>query len=286
MVEDVLEYSKHGKFRYIVDHINMWPYQSFGNPGKLPVVFVHGFLGAGSDWQQVARTLTNEYYCICPDLPGHGGNTNLSRDRNMNISFYVEGLIDFLNVLEIEKIVLVGYSMGGRIALATAVSFPERVNLLVLESAHPGIEFENERNARAALDAERSANLVEIGIENFVDQWYQMGLFRTLQDHPLLLAALLEKRKENNPIWAAKVLREMSPGRQPSLWGRLGELEMAVMLVAGEHDQKYSNVLTQAGKIIANAMVKIVPQAGHNVHLEQPEYFVDLLKGFLEKNIN
>jgi len=240
-------------------------------------------MGAGEDWLQIAQLCAEKFFCIMPDLPGHGHNVELPISQPLNFDAVVEGLNDFFEQLRLDKVGLVGYSMGGRIALYAALRFPHKIKTLVLESANPGIADEQARRARAEVDNKRAETLLSEGIDAFVEQWYEMGLFYTLKRYPLLLEQTKEKRKRNDARWAAKIIRELSPGRQPSLWEDLDTLSMPVMLIAGALDSKYSKMMTTMRARIPDATVEIMPDTGHNIHLENPKYFTELITGFLQR---
>jgi 2-succinyl-6-hydroxy-2,4-cyclohexadiene-1-carboxylate synthase len=260
----------------------IWPYRSIGNQHNPPIVFLHGFMGSGSDWLPIAERCAGQFFCIMPDLPGHGQNIELPLTRPLTFDSIADGLINLLDQLGLDAVNLAGYSMGGRIALFTALKYPQRVIRLILEGANPGIAGEAERRARVKADDERAAKLLAHGINAFVEQWYQLGLFQTLQAHTQLLAQTKTKRKQNNPLWMAKVISELSPGRQPPVWDRLETLSMPVLLMAGALDSKYAELVKTMARKIPSAAVEIATEAGHNIHLEQPDIFIKLILDFLQ----
>ncbi|MCB0209937.1 MAG: 2-succinyl-6-hydroxy-2,4-cyclohexadiene-1-carboxylate synthase [Anaerolineae bacterium] len=260
----------------------IWPYQTTGESYLPPVIFLHGFMGSGTDWLPIAKNLATQYYGILPDLPGHGWNTDFPLTQPINFDTVADGLRQLIEYLNLAPVTLVGYSMGGRIALYTAIQFPERIASLVLEGANPGLADEEDRQARATLDDQRAEQLQAEGIDTFVDTWYAMDLFRTLHTDPARLDAMKSRRKKNDPRWAAKIIRDLSPGRQPPLWDRLHTLAMPTLLLAGALDTKYTALMNRMGQSIPRSEVTIVPNAGHNVHVEQPEAFSQLLTNFLQ----
>lgn len=261
-------------------NLSTWTYQSIGDRHNPCLVFLHGFMGAGADWLPVTKPLAGHFYCVMPDLPGHGRNTYLSLSKPLDFNAVGQGLLQFLQDLQLDSVGLVGYSLGGRIALYAATKvFPQKVHTLILESCQPGIAGEQARRDRAeADDKQAEALLGDEGIEGFVDQWYELDLFKTLKRYPQLLAKIKKKRKKNNPLWMAKIIKELSPGRQPPLWENLSSLSMPVLLIAGGLDTKYTELVAQMGRQIPGAMVNIVSDAGHNIHLENPGRFAELIK--------
>ncbi|RMF04631.1 MAG: 2-succinyl-6-hydroxy-2,4-cyclohexadiene-1-carboxylate synthase [Chloroflexi bacterium] len=258
-----------------------WPVEIVGNARNPALLFLHGFMGSSRDWLTIAATLADEYFCILPDLPGHGTNTHLSLDAALDFDILCVGLEQLLGGLSLQQATWVGYSMGGRAALYFAVKYPHRVEKLVIESANPGIENPVERDKRAALDDRRALQLLAGGMDSFVESWYNLELFASLKRFPQLWEPTKKQRKLNNPQWAAKIIRELSPGRQPSLWPHLSGLNMPVLLLAGGLDEKYTALVGQMEAMIPAATVHVVPNAGHNIHLEQPQDFAGRLKRFV-----
>jgi 2-succinyl-6-hydroxy-2,4-cyclohexadiene-1-carboxylate synthase len=172
--------------------------------------------------------------------------------------------------------------MGGRAALYFAVHHPERVASLILESASPGLVFPAERRARAAEDDQRANAILTGGMEAFVEYWYSLPLFQSLYLLPGVRARTIARRKANHPGWAAKAISDLSPGRQHPVWDWLSRLEMPVLLVVGSLDEKYVQLNEKMTASIPRVRLAIVPEAGHAVHLEQPDQFTDLVQDFLK----
>jgi 2-succinyl-6-hydroxy-2,4-cyclohexadiene-1-carboxylate synthase len=271
---------------------------TLGNPKNPPLVFLHGFLGSGKSWREILRinklskqsrngdinvALQEQYFCILPDLPGHGENTKLDFNATISFDFVTDWLFRLLDEIPAPKIHLAGYSLGGRVALYFATRYPERIHSLVLESANPGIVDETERTRRLAEDSARAESILKDGMSAFVDSWYRMPLFASLKNHPKTLSAIKEAAKQNDPRWMAKVIYELSPGLQTPLWDSLSKLSFPVLLIAGAKDEKYVQVMQKMAEQIPSAKKNILPEAGHNVHAEQPEMYIELLKIFLSE---
>lgn len=261
----------------------IWPYQTIGDSYRPAIIFLHGFMGAGADWLSVAKNLADYFYCILPDLPGHGWNTGFPLTHPLDFATVADGLRQLIDRLGLAQVHLVGYSLGGRIALYTAICFPQLLTTLVIESANPGLETEPARLSRAALDDQRAEQIIADGMDTFVEQWYQLDLFRSLQTQPELLETIKVRRKKNDPRWTAKIIQELSPGRQPPLWDRLDSLPMPTLLLAGALDQTYTAMVTRMAQKMTGATIEIVPDAGHNIHLEQPEKVSQIMRAFLHR---
>ena len=185
------------------------------------------------------------------------------------------GVIADVSALGTEPFELVGYSMGGRLALHVALALPERVRRLVLIGASPGIADPAARAERRAAD-ERLADEVEpMTIEAFARRWAQTAV---LADQPAAVqAAVQADRLRNTPAGLAAALRGLGTGALPSLWERLGELVVPVELVVGERDAKFQAIAEEMAAALPQARVHVVSGAGHAVHLEAPRAVAELI---------
>jgi 2-succinyl-6-hydroxy-2,4-cyclohexadiene-1-carboxylate synthase len=235
-------------------------------------------MGAGTDWRPVVSALEEEAFSLTLDLPGHGASLD-GPDHRYCMEGATQALADVLDDARVDRCTLVGYSMGGRVALYFALFHPGRVHRLVLESASPGIDDEAARAERRALDAERARRIRE-DLDAFLRDWYRQPLFASLRRHDLV-AEMVARRRANDPAELARALRGLSPGRQPSLWGRLEDLSPRTLVLTGALDDKYAETTAEATARIPDARRVLVPGAGHNVHAERPQAFLAHLVHFL-----
>lgn len=238
-------------------------------------------MGRGCDWLPIVQYLQENYFCIMPDLPGHGENLSIPIEQALSYPSLATGLLTLMEKIGLQRVSLIGYSMGGRIALYFAIHYAEKVQRLVLESAHPGLIDEQARNQRTQIDEQRANQILLHGIETFVDSWYQMDFFRSMHQQPDAFAVMKMARKKNSPQWMAKVIRELSPGVQPALWNHLTDFAIKTLLIAGAGDTKYVHTLRKASEMIPHASLKIIPDAGHNTHFEAPKVFCAQVRNFL-----
>lgn len=229
------------------------------------LLLLHGFLGSPEDWAPIISTLP-QYRCIAPAIPGdacsHGE--------------VLDSLLALLDSLGIEHCAVLGYSMGGRIAMQLALRSPQRVGLLIAESANPGIQNKADCAARAAQDDALADRLAQGDLANFLADWYAQPLFATLS--PTQKEALIRKRSQGDSASLAATLRALSVGRQENLWPQLPSLECPVHFIAGALDSRYRKIAESAA-----GQAHIIEGAGHNVHLEAPGYFCRVLTALLEK---
>jgi len=258
----------------------LYHYRENGN-GR-PLILLHGFTGSSVNWEGVTAVLSNHFRLITVDLLGHGRTDSPTEPARYHMEKASVDLIALLDKLGVAQTALLGYSMGGRLALYTAVHHPHRISRLILESASPGLADETERAARRQRDDALADQIERDGISDFVDFWESLGLWESqkrLSEETRL--ALRRQRLQNNPAGLADSLRGMGSGVQPSLWPQLARLNMPVLLLAGALDEKFVGINRQMAVKISTARLEIVAGAGHTIHVERPSIFNDLLLQFL-----
>ncbi len=245
-----------------------------------PILFLHGFMGRGSDFMPMMLSLAATYDCIAIDLPGHGCTSGLE-DTHYRMEPTAQGLIQIIDRLSIKPCYLVGYSMGGRLALYLALHYPEHFCKVVLESSSPGLKTQAERDQRLHWDLSLAAYLETADLTTFLDWWYSQPLFQSLQEHPDF-KTLCQRRLNNNPLELARSLRQLSMGQQPSLWSQLPDNQVPLLLLVGALDQKFKAINTEWASLSQKIYLKVVPQCGHNIHFEQPDLFAMEVSQFLK----
>lgn len=234
------------------------------------LILVHGFTQTGRSWDPLLPALSTLFDVVAPDLPGHGGRSDVH-----------VGMEEAARLLGEEggRGTYVGYSLGGRVALRLALDRPDLVDRLVLVSASAGIEDDDDRAARREADEALAAALEEEGIDVFLAEWLAQPLFASLAP----AQAGLEHRRENTATGLAAALRLLGQGSMEPMWRRLLDLHVPVLVVAGELDEDYCLQAVHLGGWMGEvANLALVPMAGHACHLEQPERFMKLLLAFLE----
>jgi 2-succinyl-6-hydroxy-2,4-cyclohexadiene-1-carboxylate synthase len=225
------------------------------------VVFLHGFTHTGRSWQPVIAALGERYTSVADDIRGHG-------DASDRVPVTLEAVVDDVLAAAPHRFTLVGYSMGGRIALHLALAAPGRVERLVLIGASPGIADHGEREARRAADEQLAGEVERSSIDEFAGRWAQTPVLAGLP--PAVLERVHADRLRSTPAGLARALRGLGTGALASLWDRLAEVSMPVTLVVGERDSKFRTVAGDMARGLPAAEVVVVPAAGHAVHLEAP----------------
>jgi 2-succinyl-6-hydroxy-2,4-cyclohexadiene-1-carboxylate synthase len=249
----------------------------------LPLFLLHGFTGSADTW--FAHTgLAQRCRLIAIDLPGHGDTEAPTDPARYHADQTVPDLLALADALlgPTTPFALLGYSMGGRLALHVALAAPQRVNALILESASPGIASAGEREERRQRDAALAARIEREGLTAFVEYWEALPLFASQARLPDATRAVQRaQRLAQRPAGLANSLRGSGAGTQAYLGDRLPELPMPVLLITGALDAAYQAHATRMAAHLPDVRVATVADAGHAVHLEQPDVFDALVLDFL-----
>ena len=246
------------------------------------LVLLHGFTGSAAGWGSHLDTFAaSGLRVIALDMLGRGQSSAPEDPQRYSMEHCQRDILAALEALDVRQgeAILLGYSMGGRIALYTAFSGFFRA--LILESASPGLADPSEREQRRISDEVLAASIEREGIEAFVQRWERLPLFASQSRlSNQVREALHAQRLLNHTRGLAQSLRGIGTGIQPALHARLPALHIPVLLIAGELDTKFCTIVRQMAQALPQAQVCIVPDAGHTVHLEQAEVFDTIVKHF------
>ena len=181
--------------------------------------------------------------------------------------------------LSAEPCLLVGYSMGGRIGLALALSYPDLFSKAVIVSSSPGLRTEEARAARRKSD-EEVARKIERNFEGFIEFWYDQPLFATLKSHSLF-REVEAQRKQGSPRNLAQALRLLGTGNQPSFWDELPGNHLPMLFCVGEQDTKYVEIGHRMAEICPESSLEVFAGCGHTLHIEEPECFLASVERFI-----
>jgi 2-succinyl-6-hydroxy-2,4-cyclohexadiene-1-carboxylate synthase len=256
-------------------HLGVDYYDWQQSPVAGTLVLLHGFTGSSASWQDFLPHLDLPgWRIIALDMLGHGRSDAPDDPQRYSIEHCRKDIIAALCALGVKQgeAILLGYSMGGRIALYCAFSGFFRA--VILESASPGLASAAERAQRRDSDNTLAGRIEHDDLAAFVAYWEQLPLFASQSALPRETGEKLhEQRMHNRPIGLANSLRGVGTGMQPSLHDQLPELRIPVLLIAGELDTKYCAIAHHMAAVLPRSTLCIVSNAGHTVHLEQPAIF-------------
>lgn len=245
-------------------------------------VLVHGFSQNRLCWGPLGELLKNKmgdgFEAALIDAPGHGEqpHSGISNLQEAGQNLVERGL----------EAHYVGYSMGGRMLLSAAVDqsetpesqrMPNAIQSLVLIGATAGIESPKQRSTRQALDAQRGKEIEQRGLQAFLTDWLQQPFFADLSED----TRFLSERMQNDPAGLVQSLQRCGTGSQPSLWPKLKQIDIPVLILAGQHDKKYCDIGAKLAQAIGeNARFESIQGAHHALHLTNPHSTTELITSF------
>ena len=246
-----------------------------------PVVLLHGFTGTTRSMARLAAGLRDAHQVIRIDLLGHGGSEAPKEVAHYRMERCVAQVVASLDSLGVARAHLLGYSMGGRVALALCAAHPGRFTSAVLIGASAGLEDAAARAERRRDDEALALRIERDGVAPFVDEWMALPLFSSMRClGEEALAASRADRLRNTAHGLANSLRGMGSGAQPPLHGKLRDLRLPVRLLVGELDSKFRRIAADLADRLPAGKVEIVAGAGHAAHLEQPDAVLELAQRF------
>ena len=225
------------------------------------VVFLPGFMQHADTWSPIAAAVAERYPVRLLDF---------------QTWTYEERLGE---IAAVAPAVLVGYSMGGRLALHAAVAHPDAFAGLVVVGASAGIADADELRRRRAVDLELAAWIETHSISDVVARWERNPVFAS--QSPALVEAQRAGRLAHEPAALARLLRSAGQGALDPIWDRLGSLRMPVLALAGENDSTYEAAARRIASLVPDGRFGAVPGAGHAAHLEAPDLVLDAILAFV-----
>ncbi len=250
----------------------------------VPVLLLHGFTGSFRAWSELINAYP-DYQFIAPNLLGHGGTDAPTEIGRYPLHKVADDLAAIVQRFGVSKVNCIGYSMGGRLALAFSLQHPHLIQSLTLVSASAGLATDAERSARIESDRKLAEMISLERLDKFVDYWEQIPLFASQQETLTAVQKQVqrEERLSHEPQGLIGSLLGMGTGNQPYYLARLQELRMPVLLVTGDKDTKFRGISCEMAKEIADCQEVIITNAGHAVHLEQATAFGDSVMKFIKE---
>ena len=245
------------------------------------LLMLHGFMGSSKVFDHLIPTLTEFCNPVTMDLLGHGLSSGGENPERYHLEEQLADLFEIANRLKPSKFYLYGYSMGGRLALRFALEHPEYLSGLILESTTYGIEGTDKVYERIQQDEQR-AERIEQDFVSFLHDWASLPIFVTgsqvpddLQDKYFRIQAGQNSRQ------MARSLRGFGSARMESVRTRLHELDIPVLILSGEYDEKYKKLSEEMEHCISQGKAVVIPRAGHRVHLDHPLALSETLRSHI-----
>jgi 2-succinyl-6-hydroxy-2,4-cyclohexadiene-1-carboxylate synthase len=252
---------------------------------KHTLVLLHGFTGSTATWEPLFPHLAMpDWRLMALDMLGHGQSSKPEDPERYQMDHAAQDIIAVLRERGVQpgEAILLGYSLGGRIALYTAL-MTDYFRGLLLESASPGLATEEGREERREADEMLAYRIEHEGIEKFVDFWENTPLFASQQRlAPEVRQRLREQRLHNEVRGLANSLRGVGTGAQPSLHELLKHFTQPVAVLVGEEDRKFRQIGEAMAKQFPASLFSCVPGVGHTIHLEDPNTFIKMVRAFCQ----
>lgn len=233
----------------------------YGQREQARVLLLHGFTGDGRDW---SLWPADAPAAIAIDLPGHGGSPDPTED-------FGDEILRLLQAIPPSVDQVVGYSLGGRIALSLIEADPDRFRTATILSAHPGLTDAEQRELRRQADQRWIALLRSHGIRAFVDAWERQPLFATQTTlAPALLAEQRARRLAQRAEGLASNLACLGLAEMPETWSALRRWPGRLRWLVGARDDRFAAIASRLQRQRAETLLTRVPAAGHNLLLEAP----------------
>ncbi|AJA48615.1 2-succinyl-6-hydroxy-2,4-cyclohexadiene-1-carboxylate synthase [Clostridium pasteurianum DSM 525 = ATCC 6013] len=244
-----------------------------------PIVCLHGFSENLSTWNLLEL---KGHQLILIDFIGHGESDKPYLRKYYSLKVIIKHLNKLIYQLNLKKYSMLGYSMGGRIALAYAVAYSQEIDKLILESSSYGEAGFINRFKRRRRDLNLAKNILKNGIEWFDEYWSNLSIFqsqRKLQKHTI---DEIRKRRLSNRTYAlSNTLLCTGQGKFPCMKSHISKLSMSLLYISGEYDKKYKHIGENFKEFNANIKHETMKGVGHNAHIEAPDAFIEVLSKFL-----
>jgi pimeloyl-ACP methyl ester carboxylesterase len=268
-------------------YLSQFNYQLLGPDSGRCWIFLHGLMGYGLNWRTIAKGLEKTERVLIFDQRGHG--KSMQPENGYAPQDYAEDVFKIINDLGWKKVILVGHSMGGRNALAFASRHPEMLEKLIIEDIGP------EGNLQAVDYYKWLLGLVPTPFpskkeakEFFLNQFKPLVKGKT--ENPETLGAYLYSNiietADGLADWRFSkkaILDSVLEGRAKDQWNDLRSLNMPTLIIRGENSKELSAEVFQRMSV-ANPNIQAVQisNAGHWVHSDQPEEFLNVIRKFTE----
>lgn len=245
---------------------------------KPRLIMLHGFTGSGRVFDHLREGLSAVADVETPDMPYHQTGRCVNSELKLDLDWNPIGGHTGPPLIH-------GYSMGGRFAMREALANPDRVGMLILESTHPGIESELEREARRQRDATLATSLVE-DYDRFLAAWNRLPLFASPSGAPSEPRERFEAiQRAQVPARMAQSLIEHGAGTMMPVRDRLHTLPMPVLALTGALDHAYTDLWAGIVQDAPNIRHVVVPDAGHRIHLDNPSAYLSILLSFIQDQL-
>ncbi len=248
-----------------------------------PIIFIHGFTGSHKSWKAIRDKI--KLPSISIDIPGHGKSTFHDLNEKYFFNDFTNELYLFIVKMGFKKVHLCGYSLGGRLGLCFAAKYPELIKSMFIESSTIGME-PGEEKALALENDRKISQLIKTDYQRFICKWDENVLFTNQQERNIKEYTYQQDiRSSHNNLQLSHSLLTFSKGNMPYMLHQFQKFKFPMTIINGKDDTKYIKEGRIMLKLNNNARQYIVNNASHNVHLENPESYLELLNDHLNSSL-
>ncbi|MDY6907239.1 MAG: alpha/beta hydrolase [Chloroflexota bacterium] len=270
--------------RYVQVNGLKFHYLDWGGDGMPPMVLLHGFTTLAWAWHQFAPAFADSYRVLALDQRGHG-DSEWPQGGDYTTEDHMTDIAGFVDALGLERMVLIGHSMGGRNAIMYAACFPEKVERLVLVDSRP----DNDPQGSEALKQLITNIPEQIGsVEELIAELKQLYP-RLPADMACHLASHGLRETAGGALTPKYDLRMRQQSERAGygvsdLWFFLGLVACPTLVVRGVESLILSGeAARRMCQVVSESELAEIEEAGHLVVQENPASFVAAVRGFLEK---
>lgn len=269
-----------------MNYLENFHYQISGNPSGPKLVFLHGLMGSGANWFRIKPAFENDFHILTFDQRGHGRSFHPT--AGYSPQDFAEDLRKILDELGWEQINLVGHSMGARNSLEFAHLFAQRVKKLVIEDLGPSADEESASNIERLLTLVPTPFADRATAKNFFENQYPNLIAWNPQPKVVsqFLYSNIQPKPDGTQDWRfekSAILEILKQGRETDHWEAFRQLKMPVLVVRGETSKDLSKpVFEKMLSVRPETTGREIKGAGHWVHFDRPEAFIQALKEFFD----
>jgi pimeloyl-ACP methyl ester carboxylesterase len=257
-------------------------YVEWGFLDAPPLLCLHGITQTAHSWDEVAEALSSDYRVICLDQRGHG-DSDWAPTGEYNRQVMAADVDAVTDALGLPQFLLCGMSMGGINSITFTAAHPNKVKALVIVDVSPEIKTEGVQNIRSFIQASDELD----SFDAFVERAHQFNPRRSLDNIRSRLSHNLKQLPSGKWTWKYdKALRSGERSFNASglldLWDDVAKIRCPTLILkGGESDILSSEGAEKLRAAIPGSQLAVIPGAGHSVMGDNPEAFVEAVRGFL-----
>ena len=258
------------------------------SPESPTILAFHGFGGSGQDFEPVAKVLDHlGLNWIAPRLSAFAPRHSPDEESYLLREEFLRLIHQIIEDYGVKRPIVMGYSMGGRIALQYALCHQESVRGLILVGVTPGIRDSSLMLERKHLEDEWIQMIESDGVSAFQDYWQTLPVVASQVRIPEeVKEAIRNRRRAALPRELIFSLQLFGQGVFPALWDNISQLAIPALLVAGADDEKYLELAHEMQKEMKHGTAEAIPNAGHTAHLENTPAFAKCCEKFINKLVS